>query len=70
MQVGSKFARPQNQLEDTANHCLEAVASTITKLDKIGIKVYEIEVAEHDFQVYFNKFLVCKDLEYSMLYVS
>ena len=43
--------------------------SNMTKLDKIGVKLYEIEVAEHDFQVYFNKYLTKKDLEYSMMHV-
>ena len=57
-----KLRRPQNQLEDILNHCMEAVASTITKLDKIGVKLHIIEVAESEFCVIFNQFLQNKDL--------
>ena len=53
--------QPRN-LEDIDNLSMEAVASTITKLDKIGVKLHIIQVTESKFCVIFNQFLQNKDL--------
>ena len=45
--------RPQSESEDTENLCLEVMASTITKLDKIGVKLHIIEVAKSEFCITF-----------------
>ena len=59
---GNTLRRPQNQLEDTLNRCLEAMASTLTKVNVLGVKLHIIEVAESEFCVIFNQFLQNKDL--------
>ena len=37
------------------NNGLEAAASSITKLAKIGVKLYTFEVAESEFRIHFKK---------------
>ena len=50
-EIFDSWGRPQSESEDTENLCLEVMASTITKLDKIGVKLHIIEVAESEFDV-------------------
>ena len=56
MQVGLIASRPQYELEDIVNLFLGPVTKIITDLDKIGVKLYIIEVAESEFHIHFKKY--------------
>ena len=45
-----------NEIEDAVNRCLEAMATTLTELDVLGIKLYVIEVKKLEFHIHFKKY--------------
>ena len=45
-------------MEAIVNHCLEAVATTSTKLNVLGVYLQVIEVGKANFHIRFTKYLL------------